>query len=182
MDRASNDLAAALTRRLSAAASQAMPGIVTAVDENERTATVAIDGLPYKDVRLHAVSDGRLKGFCFIPKVGSGVMVGRIGGSNELYVAMSSEVDRMFLTIAEKQSVEITDKLLEIKTDKSNLKITPAGFTLIRDGAGLKKTLADLCDAINRLTVTTSSGPSGLPINAAEFSAIKQELNKYLEG
>lgn len=165
-----------------------MPGgsiyaTVKSVDADKRTVTATDDNdMTYDDVRLYAVERPELKGSVVLPKVGSRVLLSRIGTSNELYVSMFSEVDRMLLTIGDKQSLEITSGMLELKTDKSNLKATPAGFTLVRDGAGLKKTLTDLCDAINRLTVTTQSGPSGTPINAAEFSAIKQELNKYLEG
>lgn len=156
---------------------------VKGVDKGKRTITATDDNdMSYDDVRLYSVEKPELKGVVLLPKPGSRVLLSRIGESNELYVSMFSEVERILLTIGDKQSLEITDRLLELKTDKSNLKATPAGFTVVRDGAGLKKTLSDLCDAINRLTVTTQSGPSGTPINAAEFSAIKQELNKYLEG
>lgn len=155
---------------------------VGSVDPDARTVTATDDNdMTYDDVRLYAVERPELKGSVVLPKVGSRVLLSRIGTSNELYVSMFSEVDRMLLTIGDKQSVEVTEGLLEAKTDKSNLRITPEGFTIVRDGAGLKKTLTDLCEAIGRLTVTTQSGPSGVPINAAEFSAIKQELNKYLE-
>ena len=49
-------------------------------------------------------------------------------------------------------------------------------------GAGLKKTLGELIDAIMKLTVPTGVGPSGTPINAADFVKVKQGLNDYLEG
>lgn len=44
----------------------------------------------------------------------------------------------------------------------------------------MKTLLSDLLDAIKKLTVTTSVGPSGVPINLADFEAIKQRLNNLL--
>jgi hypothetical protein len=40
--------------------------------------------------------------------------------------------------------------------------------------------LGDLSDALARLTVTTGTGPSGVPINVAEFSALKARLDQIL--
>lgn len=165
MSKASNDLRITLDRRIHRAATGTFDGVVEAVDQSKRTCSVSVGDVTYEDVSLYAVENAQLKGFCIVPKVGSGVIVSRIGGSNMLYVAMFSEVDKVIVTIGD-----------------SCFTITDNGFTVTRDGSGLKKTLQDLCDAIGRLTVSTSSGPSGVPINRAEFSAIKNELNKYLEG
>lgn len=45
-------------------------------------------------------------------------------------------------------------------------------------GDTLQKKLEALIDAINKLTVPTAFGPSGTPINATEFSAIKAQLEQ----
>ncbi len=49
-------------------------------------------------------------------------------------------------------------------------------------GNELKGLLEELIEAINKLTVPTSNGPSGTPINAPQFSAIKGKLKTMLSG
>ena len=164
----------------------ASPGLfyaqVVDVDQGERTCTVEAEGCRYEDVRLHAVADSSLKGFCFIPRQGSTVLAGRIGESNELYVAMFAQVDRVLLTIGDKVEASLDDKGVNLNVDKTVFKAADTGFTLTRNDAGLKMTLAALCEAIAQLTVSTSVGSSSVPINAVDFVKIKNELDKYLEG
>lgn len=161
---------------------QVFPATIKEVNEDEFTCSVLFDDeLEYTDVRLRSVIDPGKQGFCFIPKVGSMVMVGRIANSEQLYVALFSEVDKVLLTSG---SLELTidqDKV-ELKKGDAILKQTEAGFTMIRSGEGLKKVLEDLITAITQLTVPTGVGPSGVPINAAAFTAIKNRLGNFLEG
>jgi phage baseplate assembly protein gpV len=49
-------------------------------------------------------------------------------------------------------------------------------------GDELKGLLEELIDAINSLTVPTSDGPSGTPINASQFSGIRGRLRSMLSG
>ena len=119
--------------------------------------------MTYDDVLLYAVADAGRRGFCFLPAVGSIVLVSRLGGSNELYVAMFSEVDEVRLSVGE-----------------SSFSMTAEGFAAGRGGSGLRSTLEQLIDAICALTVTTGTGPSGTPINAADFMQIKEDLKNYL--
>ena len=49
------------------------------------------------------------------------------------------------------------------------------------DKYSLKQAFDDLTDAIGRLTVTTATGPSGIPVNKAEFDMIKQKINDLLQ-
>lgn len=155
---------------------------VKSVDPDKRTCVV-VDGeeMEYDDVLLYAVANEGLKGWVLIPKADSTVLVGRIGGSNELYVAMFSEVDAALLTVGDTVEAAIDDKGLTLKADTTTLNATDKGLTLARGSAGLKKTISDLCDALAKLTVTTGVGPSGIPINAADFIQIKKELDNYLE-
>lgn len=155
---------------------------VTAVDEATRTCTVEAEGIPYEDVLLHAVADTGKKGFCFVPAVGSTVLVSRIGGSNELLVAMFSEVDKTLLTIGDKMTANLDVDGLTLAAGDTRLEATADGLELTRGGAGLLKTLSDLCDALTKLTVSTAVGPSSVPINIADFQKIKQDLNNYLKG
>lgn len=47
-------------------------------------------------------------------------------------------------------------------------------------GDTLKTIIEQLCDAITKLTVTTNTGPSGPPINVAEFVAVRVQLQRIL--
>lgn len=97
---------------------------VKSVDEKKRTCVVADDNeLDYEDVLLYAIENADLKGFVTIPAVDSQVLVSRIGSSNELYVAMFSEVDKVMLSIGEKVTAEITDAALNYTNDKVTLEI-----------------------------------------------------------
>lgn len=157
------------------------PAEVLEVDETDFTCTVKQDdAVEYADVRLRAVVDGSLGGLALIPKPGSLVLVGRIGRSNELYVAQFSVIDKVVFT-ATRMELSLMGDAAEIKTGEAILRISERG-TLIRKGqSGLKKTLDDLLTAIGQLTVTTPNGPSGVPVNAAAFARIKTELSTYLE-
>lgn len=152
-------------RRLRSVSDGSFWADIESVNEAERTCVVSDDGIYYEDVLLYAVADSTLKGFCVIPKAGSRVIVSRIGGSSQLYVSMFSQVDKVLLAI---EGVDYS--------------VTEGGFTFVRGASGLKKTLEKLCDAIGALTVPTNAGPSGIPVNKAEFDAIKKDLNNYLEG
>lgn len=169
-------------RRLNEAGSVSFYAVVESVDEAARTCTVSAEGVTYEKVLLYAVEKAALKGFCLIPTVKSTVVVARVAAGSHLYVELFSEVSKVLLTVTDKVAVSVDEKGCLTTCGKSTLKLTEEGFTLSRDGAGLKKTLDSLLDALSKLTVTTGVGPSGVPINAADFAKIKQELTKYLEG
>lgn len=71
---------------------------------------------------------------------------------------------------------------LSLVSGQATVKITTGGLTLQKGGSGLKKTLDDLLSAIQKLTVTTGVGPSGPPINVADFIKVQTDLSNYLEG
>lgn len=172
---------------------------VESVDEKEFTCTVRKDDLVnYEDVRLRGLVKADLKGFAFIPVVGSTVLVSRIGRSNELFVCQYTEVDKLIFTSGDvsltcnqekiellkgdKLSVLIDTESITVKADQATIKTGIGGLTLTKGSSGLKKTLDDLLTAILALTVTTGVGPSGTPINAADFQKVQQDLSNYLEG
>lgn len=189
-------------------------GVVTEVNEDEFTCTVRVDdAVDYFDVRLRGLVDGALKGFAFIPKAQSVVLVCPIGGSNELFVCQYTEIDKLIFTDNNLKLTIDTEKLelerdnvtitsdgsstvikasdatatvntdgIELKTGSSTITVTSGGLTLKKGGAGLKKTLESMLDAICQLTVPTGVGPSGVPINMASFQQIKAEVSQYMEG
>ena len=189
-------------------------GVVTEVNEDEFTCTVRVDdAVDYFDVRLRGLVDGALKGFAFIPKAQSVVLVCPIGGSNELFVCQYTEIDKLIFTDNNLKLTIDTEKLelerdnvtitsdgsstvikasdatatvntdgIELKNGSSTITVTSGGLTLKKGGAGLKKTLESMLDAICKLTVPTGVGPSGVPINMASFQQIKAEVSQYMEG
>lgn len=76
-------------------------------------------------------------------------------------------------------SIEKYDQRGHVKTFKienAELVISRDGFAVKRSSETLKKIISDLIDQIKLLTVTTPNGPSGTPINATAFTAIKNRL------
>ena len=144
---------------------ETFPATVREVDGERCTCTVEAAGVTYEEVLLRAATldDPEGKGAYLLPEVGSVVLVSRLGGSNELYVAMFSEVDAAHLRIGD-----------------STLAVTREGFVVECGASGLLSTLERLLDALCALTVTTGVGPSGTPVNMADFKAIKEDLKNYL--
>lgn len=198
MSRGTEGLRRMFERRLQLAAETVFYGEVSEVDEAARTCTVVMEGIPYENVLLYAVKNAELKGLVVIPKTGSRVLVQQLA-NDRYFVAMFSEVEKVLLTIGENTEVEVSEECVRIQAGEkttvtadaekcllqageSTVKATEKGLTFVKGGAGLKKTLEALIDAITKLTVPTGVGPSGVPINAADFMKIKQGLNDYLEG
>lgn len=169
-------------RRFAEAGAVSFYATVESVDEQRRTCTVSAEGVTYEEVLLYAVDKAALKGFCLIPTVKSTVVVARVAAGSHLYVELFSEVSKVLLTVGDKVAASVDEKGCLTTVGKSTLKVTEQGFTVERDGAGLKKTLDALLDALAKLTVPTGVGPSGVPVNVADFVKIKQELTKYMEG
>ena len=179
--------------RLKKASTTSFLAEVKEVQSEDRTCTVEFEEVEYEDVLLYSVVDSEKKGFVFLPKVGSKVMVTRIAGSNNLFVSMFSEVDKMFLSIGEKMSVEVTDKEAKINSDEIAFEVTDKGlktlagdtkFEVSSEGIKIAKTnnlkavLEELIDAISAITVipTAFGTPSKVPDNVAQIIEIKKKL------
>jgi hypothetical protein len=128
-------------------------GVVSEVDSATRTCTVSpIDDTPdLFDVRFQA-SESLTEGISIEPKDGSFVTVVFLNNTTGIIISTS-----------EIKSVSI---------------IAGAGkFDFKNTSEDLKAIISDLIDTINLLTVTTPSGPSGVPVNIADFTAIKTRLD-----
>jgi len=136
-------------------------GEVTAVDEGEYTCTVKLaNGLELKEVQLKALKESS-DAVVIIPKTGSDVTLLQLGR------------DHLVISVDEVEKVKGTIETTEFVIDAD-------GYQIKRGGEDLKKILEDLIDTINQLTVPTSAGPSGVPINAAAFTAIKNRIPNLL--
>lgn len=83
------------------------------------------------------------------------------------------------------QDISLSAKLGQIDMKNiigANINLGIDGLISIKNSASSLKMIIDkLIDGITRLTVTTPSGPSGPPINVAEFTALKTELLTLLK-
>ncbi len=130
-------------------------GEVVKVDVARNTIDVETD----KDVVRFDVSlrvlHNKDTGLILVPKKGSSVVIAQIEGGQDYCLLQASELDK-----------EI------IKGGK---------FKVENNGEDLKGLIGELIDAITQITVPTAVGPSGIPVNIAVFTAIKQRLNQILE-
>ena len=112
----------------------------------------------------------------------AGVILGAIYSNAELPDAGSA--DKVSVKFTDGASVEYDRDAskLSVKIGTTELDITEDGYTVKRGGETLKTILSDLIDAILAETHTTATGPTGTPINAATYSAIKNRLPDLFEG
>lgn len=103
---------------------QVFPAQVKEVAEEERTCIVRVnDNVDFFDVKLYAVTDKSLKGFCLIPAIDSTVLVARIANANDLYVCSFSEVDKVLGTIGDKVEFSADKESLHYKVDKTDMTV-----------------------------------------------------------
>lgn len=131
-------------KRIGSPGEAVLPGIVKDVHGDD-TCDVEADGLVYYEVRLKAAVADEQKGILPKPKVGSVVIIERIGSekSDEYQVVLFSELDAWSLEIA-------TTKFL----------IDADGFELSKTGADLKTILNLLVQATQQIVVLAGNGPN----------------------
>jgi len=156
------------------------PAVITEVNEEEFTCTVNRDGaVDYYDVRLRGLVSTELQGFAFIPKLESTVLVCRIGKSNELFVCLFTEIDKVIFTDndlemtvdtenidikkGENITVHIDADKLEISNGKTRVTHEAESLTLVSDQSTVRITTGGL---------TLKKGGSGL----------KKTLESILDG
>ncbi len=129
---------------------------VDSVDENKRTivCTPADGTAQLTGVSLQSVT-GESGGLLVVPKAGSFVTVGFLDKNNAV-VLLYSQIEKITLSVADKVSIK-------------------------NPSYSLADAFKDLISALGKLTVTTGVGPSGTPVNVAEFQQIQQKLNNFLE-
>ena len=113
-------------------------GEVSAVDEEARTCTVVMEGIPYENVLLYAVEKAELKGLVSIPKVGSTVLVERMA-NDRYFVVMFSEVDKVLLTIGEKTEAEVSEESIRVKAGDKTAVTVDAENCLLQVGESVVK-------------------------------------------
>jgi hypothetical protein len=142
---------------------QSILATVKSVDEADGTCIlVDDDGLEMFDVRLKPVLT-ESESVMMIPAVDSFVLIGRIEDDEEWLLLACEKLDKYRLTV-----------------DESIIEMTSDGIKVSKAGESLKSILNDLLEAIKTLTVPTGTGPSGTPINEAQFTSIENRVNNFL--
>lgn len=163
-DKRKEEIRQRLAELLADAANGTFYATVQSVDENTRTCCVTVDDVTLTDVLLHAVADAEKKGFCFVPAVGSTVLVSRIGGSNELFVSMFSEVEKVLLTIGDKVTATLDAETLTYQNDKVEARITGSEVT------------------INADQITLNGGENKGLVKIEELQKNLDSIKKFVEG
>jgi hypothetical protein len=136
------------------------------LQNNENNGTIDVQDIQADqelyNVRLRASIDN-LEGVTLIPKIGSTVLVGAIGNSDNWVVLAHSEVDKVIVVSG------------AARFEMNN------GFLLKHNNETLKAVLSDLVNAIQGITVTTAQGPSSAPVNGMVFSDIVTRINALLQ-
>ena len=138
--------------------SNVIAAVITSVDKVACTCVVEFDELQIEDVRLRAAVSPGGDGALLFPKVGSAVLVEKIGSKEDYFITMLSEVDEV-----------------RWKVDNTTFKVAN-GFTMTAGTESVRTILVDLMAQIKLLTVPTNVGPSGVPLNAAAFTAIENRI------
>ncbi len=121
---------------------------VTAVNEKEFTCTVMEEGIvSYYNVRLRSVINPELNGIAFIPVIGSYVLVCRIGKSNELFICLFSEIDKILFNnenvalVIDNETItaDIKNTNIFINGEKLNASVNSTDLLMNNDGFTIKK-------------------------------------------
>ncbi|CAD0004454.1 hypothetical protein [Flavobacterium chungangense] len=144
------------------------PAKVISVDKEQGTCMVSDDQIKYTDVQLSSVIDGNKNKFFLFPTVGSSVLVSPIKEDiKRLYVESYSEIES-----------------LDLQINTVQFRITEAGFLLKKENETLKGLVSDLLTAVENMSflVTTTGGAGNTTtlVNAAQFTAVKNRFNEFL--
>jgi len=138
------------------------------------TCSVKISDLELTGVRIKATDDGSSDKLTITPTQGSKVVVGCNNGAlNDLFLVKVDDPEIILYKHGE-MSIEVNGKSKEIILDGVK-------YTIKNQQEDLKKLFKDLVAEIMKITVTTGTGPSGTPINIAQFQQIDLRIAKLFK-
>ncbi|MDY0102832.1 MAG: hypothetical protein RBS07_07810 [Lentimicrobium sp.] len=141
-------------RNLTISDNKIFVGEVTSVDYDKDFVDVDVDGLELGAARLRGIIDSEGNKVVAYPSVGSTVLLGRIGTSNELYVQAVGEVDKVLVRIG-KMRLEATDQGFVFNEGKH----TTANADILKSELNkLSKRLDDVISALNSASPDSASG------------------------
>jgi hypothetical protein len=135
------------------------------------TCSVKIAELELTDVRIKATDDGSTDKLTITPTKNSKVIVGCNNGDlRDLFLV---KVDDPEVILYNHGDVKVT-----IDGKAKEISLEGAKYTLKNSQEDLKTLIEDLIKEIQKITVTTGTGPSGVPINLPQFQQIGLRLPK----
>lgn len=142
-----------------------LPAVVISINDSDLLTVRLSSGLEIDQVRLRSVIKEGSK-FLLIPKLNSVIQIARIENSDEFFVAVVSELEKMLCMIG-----------------TTTFEIDENGILISRAGDDLLKVMSDLVDSILNEKHITSQGPTTglLPDSIASFNTIKTRLNGLLK-
>jgi len=153
----------------------------TAKNVTDTQCDVIREGAPeLLDVTLNAI-EGNLPSYTtIVPKEGSVVLAGVIENrKREAFIVCCSEVEKVIWKCGN-ATYEFKDASVIKKVGDTVHAMTPNAHEIKTGKENLKAVLEDLIDEILKITVPTSAGPSGTPINAAAITAVKTRIPNLL--
>jgi len=117
-------------------------------------------GLELDGVRLKATQTEKEQKIMLTPRIGSDVLVfSQSGDLNNLFVIQINEVEKIEI---------LNDDLQLVLDDQLHIEVS---------GVNLGQTLAQLCETLKTLTVSTGVGPSGTPLPPTQQKVAQLEQN-----
>ncbi len=129
---------------------QVFPAIVKTVDKNTCLCTIDVDELEMVDVRLRAYAEAGKKGVKIFPKVGSLVLVQKLGDKEELFITLYSEVDEIIYQIY-----------------NCEFGMNTQGFKVKNGSNDLKDIIQKIIDATKQIVVMQGTSPDYAKLNDA---------------
>jgi hypothetical protein len=161
-----------------------MMGTVVAdsVDEGAMTCSVllSVDGTdsPTEGVLLNALQDNT-DGVIPVPNDESVVWVAELDGPGKFGVVRCSTLKKVLVKIGDVTG-ELSNGLVDLKQGDAEVKLSGGKISLKNGSADLKTILNNVLSHIQALTVPTGTGPSGVPINVADFVTDNSKVNQLL--
>lgn len=156
---------------------------VIQVDQENDTVEISIDGMELSDVRLRSIIDSQGNRVVVYPAVGSTVLVGRIGQSNQLYIEAVGVVDKVLCRIGN-MKLEVTEAGFVYNEGRHT---TANADILKHELAKLTKRVDDLLNALNQASPDSSTGTFKATltpliasiVNKEDFSQIENDKIKH---
>ena len=155
-------------------------GKVVSIDTGSATMTIRPtgDGEPIENVRLSPIG-GSSEGCILFPEANSDVVIASIDGPGEWILLKADKITKATVKIGS-VNCEVTDSVITLKNGSVLLEVGNAQFKLNTPSETLFDILNDLISYISALTVSTSTGPSGVPLNISDFITLSTRLSNLL--
>jgi hypothetical protein len=142
--------------------------------------TADADGVPTDGVLLNVVTDNT-NGMYMLPAVDAHCVVAEVDGPGQLkQVLWASEYTEVQFTVGSSK-LTVTDGTVKVKVGaQTKLTMTGSGHKIEAGGQDLGAVLKNVLLHIMAMTVTTGMGPSGTPINFADFENDYTQLAEIL--